>query len=111
MALKPPDGRLHHWEDIEDEQDWEVLLLGNGLSVNVWPKFKYGSLFDHARRGGLTAEDRALFDGSPNFERVLGDLNVAIRTADLVGVDTRLLYERYRSIQLALGHAVRAVHL
>ncbi len=110
MAAEVPDGTLLDWRDIEDE-GWETLLLGNGLSINVWPRFRYPSLFDHAKRGGLTPEDRALFQGTPNFERVLGDLNTAIRLGDVLSMDTRPFYERYQSIQRALGHAIREVHL
>jgi hypothetical protein len=105
------DGSLMRWEEIAGAEEWQALLLGNGLSINVWPNFGYGSLFDHAQDGNLTDEDRALFEGTTNFERVLADLNIAIRTCDLVGVETAPLYARYRSIQLALGHAIREVHL
>ena len=105
------DGSLMRWEEIADAEEWQALLLGNGLSINVWPNFGYGSLFDHAQDGNLTEEDRALFGGITNFERVLADLNIAIRTCDLVGMATEPLYACYRSIQLALGHAIREVHL
>jgi uncharacterized protein DUF4917 len=105
------DGSLMRWEEVAGAEKWQALLLGNGLSINVWPNFGYGSLFDHAQDGNLTDEDRALFEGTTNFERVLADLNIAIRTCDLVGVDTAPLYARYHSIQLALGHAIREVHL
>ncbi len=105
------DGPLPRWEEISTLEKWQALLLGNGLSINVWPNFGYGSLFDHAQDGNLTDEDRALFRDTTNFERVLADLNIAIRTCDLVGLDTAPLYARYRSIQLALGHAIREVHL
>jgi hypothetical protein len=105
------DGSLARWEEIADTEEWQALLLGNGLSINIWPNFGYGSLFDHAQDGNLTDGDRALFEGTTNFERTLADLNVAIRTCDLVGLDTAPLYTRYRSIQLALGHAIREVHL
>jgi hypothetical protein len=106
------DGSLVDWEEVADVEEWQGLLLGNGLSVNVWPNFVYDSLFDHAQDGGgLTVEDRALFQETPNFERVLADLDVAIRTCDVLGIDTSRLYARYRSIQLALGHAIREVHL
>jgi hypothetical protein len=105
------DGSLPSWEEVVDAEQWQVLLLGNGLSINVWPQFAYRTLFDHARGGGLTAEDLALFDGTPNFERVLADLNTAIRVSQVAGVDATPFYERYRRIQLALGHAIRQVHL
>jgi hypothetical protein len=86
-------------------------LLGNGLSINVWPRFAYRELYEHAVRGGLTDADRALFRGTPNFELVLGELLRAIRICDVVGVETKPLYERYRSIQRAAGRAVREVHV
>jgi uncharacterized protein DUF4917 len=85
--------------------------VGNGLSINVWPRFAYRNLFEHAERTGLTETDRALFGDTPNFELVLGDLLTTIRVNGIVGIETDGLYERYRSIQLALGHAVRAVHV
>jgi hypothetical protein len=106
-----PDGSLESWDDIVDEHAWQILLLGNGLSINVWPGFMYTALFDHARYAGLTDEDLELFEGTPNFERVLGDLLTAIRVLEIVGLDSDPLYERYRRIQLALGHAIREVHL
>jgi hypothetical protein len=107
MPTDPPDGTLLHWEDVKDEEDWKVLLLGNGLSINAWERFGYERLLDEGATNYLTSEDVALFDGSPNFERVLADLNTAIRVGDVVGLPTDPLYERYRSIQAALGHAVR----
>jgi hypothetical protein len=105
------DGSLLDWRDVEDEYEWDALLVGNGLSINVWAPFAYRALFDYAKGGGLTAEDLALFDGTPNFERVLADLNTTIRVCQVAGVDTATFYDRYRRIQLALGHAIRAVHL
>jgi hypothetical protein len=68
-------------------------------------------LFDYAREGGLTEQDLALFGDTENFERVLSDLNTAIRVNETLSQSADAIYERYRSIQRALGHAVRAVHL
>jgi hypothetical protein len=104
------DGTLISWEEADSFADWSGLLLGNGLSINVWPRFAYGSLFDYAQDAGLSTTDLALFEGTPNFERVLGSLNSAIRVAQVVGVDPAPFYERYRRVQTALGHAVREVH-
>ena len=88
----------------------EALLCGNGLGINVWPAFAYGSLFDHARSGSLTDEDLALFGGA-GLERSMSDLNTAIRVNEALGLRADRVYERYRSIQRALGHAIREVHL
>ena len=43
------DGSLIDWGEVADAEEWQGLLLGNGLSVNVWPNFVYDSLFDHAQ--------------------------------------------------------------
>ena len=106
-----PNGTLRSWAEVADSQPWETLLIGNGLSRHVWEPFDYPKLFDHASAADLTEEDRALFEGSPNFERALGDLLTAIRVCTVVGIDPAPLYERYRSIQTALGSAVRNVHI
>src|ERR1035441_2961920 len=111
MPTPQLDGSLVAWPDLAPSYSEAVLLCGNGLSVNVWPAFAYASLFDQARGGGLTKEDLALFGGTENFERVLSDLNTAIRVNETVGQPADPIYERYRSIQRGLGHAVRAVHL
>jgi hypothetical protein len=105
------DGSVESWPDIAPEFTEAALLCGNGLSINVWPAFAYGSLFDQARAGGLTAEDLALFASTENFERVLSDLNTAIRVNEALSLRTARIYERYRSIQRVLGRAIRGVHL
>lgn len=105
-----PNGSLLHWADVAVAERWQVLLLGNGLSVNVWPRFGYSRLLDHATAASLTDVDKALFGEHTNFERVLSDLSTAIRVNEIAGVPTRPLYARYRNIQVALGHAVREVH-
>src|SRR5215211_9372539 len=104
------DGSLERWSDIAGQFREAALFLGNGLSINVWSRFQYRALFDHARDGGLTESDLALFQDTPNFERVLADLNTTIRVAALEGVSTQRFERRYRRIQLALGHAIREVH-
>lgn len=111
MSEPSLDGSLKEWSAIGDEFACSVLLLGNGLSINVWPLFAYGSLYEHAQNGGLTSDDLLLFDVTPNFERVLADLNTAIRVNKVVGIDASPVLEPYRRIQHALGHAVREVHV
>jgi uncharacterized protein DUF4917 len=106
-----PDGTLLVWNDISDAYEWDTLLLGNGMSVNVWEPFGYRKLYDRARTSGLSSRTRDLFSSTPNFERVLADLLVAIRVNSALGLDTRLLLEHYRHVQLALVQAVREVHV
>jgi hypothetical protein len=111
VAVDLPDGTLHAWSEISDRHEWQSLLLGNGLSINIWPGFAYRRLYEHAERGSLSDEDRVLFSGTPNFELVLGDLLIAIRVNEVLGLETDRIYERYRNIQRALGTAVRDVHV
>lgn len=106
-----PDGRLYSWAEIAEEYDWQTLLIGNGLSRHIWDPFGYPTLFDHASSAQLGDDERALFGATPNFERVLGDLLTAIRVCEVLGVGTELLYAGYQNIQLALGKAVRDVHI
>lgn len=106
-----PDGTLLDWRDLASEHRWDTLLLGNGMSVNIWEPFGYRNLYDRAKSSGLSAHDRKLFTSTPNFERVLADLLTAIRVNDAVGLDTKPLLDRYRNIQRALVQAVREVHL
>lgn len=105
------DGRLLDWRDIKDEFEWDTLLLGNGMSINVWEPFGYRALFDKAKADHLTGPDRRLFEHTPNFERVLGDLLTAMRVNDALDLPTKPLLERYRHIQRALAVAVKAVHI
>lgn len=109
IPAEPPDGTLFAWKEIADAYRWQTLLLGNGLSINVWPPFRYDALFNHAK--GLTEQDRALFQGTPNFEWVLGEIHTAMRVGGVLQVDTQPFYERYESIQRGLWHAIREVHL
>jgi hypothetical protein len=102
---------------LAERDEWSGLLLGNGLSRHVWDSFGYPRLFDKARQGdapgSLTAADRALFEvlATKNFERVLADLAAAIRMAEALDEDAKAYLDRYQSIQLALGNAVRSVHV
>ena len=119
MALQghSTDGSLATWQEVAaDFGDRPALLLGNGLSRHVWDSFGYPLLYDKAPLGDepgcLSAADRRLFEvlGTRNFERVLAELAAAIQMAEALNVDAERFHDRYRSIQLALGSAVRRVH-
>lgn len=106
-----PDGTLRSWRELADVHTWDTLLLGNGMSINVWEPFGYRKLYDRALSAGLTTADRKLFAETPNFERVLADLLTAIRVNEAIGLPSDALVERYRSIQRGLVRAVREVHV
>lgn len=106
-----PDGTLFDWREIAERHRWEALLLGNGLSINVWEPFGYRQLYDWARQEELSPQDRELFASTPNFERVLGDLLTAARVNEAYGVAAEPVLRGYRDIQRALINAVREVHV
>jgi hypothetical protein len=116
MVAHPADGALHAWDDIAD-LGWDTLLLGNGLSINVSPDFAYDSLYGQAENGapgeGLEERDRAIFErfDTANFEVVLAKLHDAIALAEVLDRDVRPYRSRFRTVQQALGRAVRSVHL
>lgn len=83
------DGRLAPWAEVKALAAWDALLLGNGMSINVWPGFEYESLYKEA---DLSDSDRETFRvfNTRNFEAVLlddGDLRLrfygALRRAGL----------------------------
>jgi Domain of unknown function (DUF4917) len=105
------DGTLLDWGEIANKYEWDTLLLGNGMSINVWEPFGYRVLFNEAKADTLTPEERGLFEQTPNFERVLGDLLTAMRVNKTLGIETGPLLNRYRHIQRALAKAIKAVHV
>jgi hypothetical protein len=113
MTSDPVDGTLREWGHVASLSNWGALLLGNGLSVNVWPRFAYSSLFETARAAGkLVGDDLALFRRlrTSNFEAVLSDLRRGSDVLGALGRDAQPLARRYRSVQRALAAAMREVH-
>lgn len=111
---EPYDGRLELWEDVQDRHPWDVLVLGNGLSINIWGNFDYESLFQEAKaRRFLSATDTALCDqlGSTNLERVLHSLSEAIRVGDALGQPRHEERARHATVREALAKAVQSVHV
>lgn len=114
LAKDPYDGTLDDWRDVEQAQVWDAVVLGNGMSINVWGNFAYESLYKHAKKIKLfSKEDEALFDklDIENFEEVLHKLSDAILIGDAIGEPSRTARARHESIQKALAHAVQAVHV
>lgn len=116
MNRHPASGALLEWNEIA-HHGWQILLLGNGLSINVSPFFGYRSLYKEANdpnfKEGLSQSERAIFDAfrTTNFEAVLARLRDGIVLAETMGEDTEPYRRRFREVQAALGRTVRRVHL
>lgn len=105
------DADLENWSNIDADGPWRCLLVGNGASMAVWPRFQYPTLLDQA---GLSDEDLLLFDalnGTRNFEVVLNGLRVSRLVCDQLQHDSDEVEERYRTIKEALIRAVNNVHV
>ena len=114
MAEISLDGSLRDWSELADH-DWEAILVGNGLSINVSRDFGYASLFKEAGKAkdGLHEKDREIFKkfDTTNFEEVLAKLRDSIAIAEVLGRNPKPMRRRFYSVQAALGAAVRRVHL
>lgn len=103
------DAELQDWADLE-RWEWPTLLLGNGLSINLWSGFGYSSLFGVAT---LTLPAHAIFNelGTTNFEQCLECLhhaNIALRA---LNDPTAKVDRTYEEVRNALFTAVGEVHV
>jgi hypothetical protein len=110
------DDNLEDWADLRSQEDWSGLLVGNGLSQNLWRRFGYTSLFETASHGDgaqLSAADISLFDRmeTRNFEVVLSALAISKSVSAALEQPLEPFSEREESIRQALIRAVHAVHV
>jgi Domain of unknown function (DUF4917) len=112
------DSHLRSWDEVKHDFHKGAILLGNGFSCAVWEPFGYSSLFDKAVSGkgiqhGLSPEDEELFNemATQNFEAILFALAQTSQVSEIFHQNPELFRTRYEHIKLALGEAVRAVHI
>ncbi|AHI79407.1 DUF4917 family protein [Burkholderia multivorans] len=100
------------WATLADEHRG-TILLGNGASISVEPRFAYRSLLDHAREHGLLTPDvnrLFAFFGTSDFELILrivwqaSNVNQSLQIAD---DRTRVAYRHVRD---CLIQTVREIH-
>lgn len=111
------DPHLILWSEVEGES-WNSLLLGNGFSMNIWPRFGYASLFDVAKgdniEPSLDRNSTALFDrlNSNNFEDVLRMLFHARLVDDQLNSPQQVEIDAlYKTTKNALAAAVNYSHI
>lgn len=103
------DADLVEWDDLAAEE-WPTLLLGNGFSANLWPGFRYGSLFEQAGLGDAAEHVfRAL--RTDNFELALECLHHARVTLRALGEPAKKVSGLYVEVRNALFDTVRSVHV
>lgn len=101
---------LLDWCDVEGGCDWETLILGNGLSINIWADFAYSRLFEQATLDRVALRLFTDFD-TQNFETVLEALWHAEKTLIALGRRPGRVTELYEDVRSALFQAVRQVHV
>ncbi|MBB3753785.1 hypothetical protein FHT44_006307 [Mycolicibacterium sp. BK634] len=101
--------KLASWDTLSDRV-WPTLLLGNGVSINIWRGFGYTGLLEQAR---LNAAARRLFTDfeTVNFETVLEALWHAERTLEALRRSTASVRNLYEHVQSQLVEAVHSVHI
>lgn len=108
-STKAIDSTLVDWSTLS-EGEWPTLILGNGLSMNLWPGFGYRSLFSKAQ---LSDEARAIFDelGTTNFEHCLECLQHANLALRALKQSTARVDATYEQVRDALFSTVGEVHV
>jgi hypothetical protein len=92
------------------------LLLGNGFSIGAHALFKYGMLYEQARKAGLPKHVQKIFDryGTTNFEEVLRQLDEGQWMADHYEMQkTREkpdMRDDYEQVKRALAEAIANSH-
>jgi hypothetical protein len=103
------DADLEDWSTLK-EKEWPTLLLGNGLSINLWADFGYTSLF---KRAQLSSPAKAIFSelGTTNFEQCLECLHHANVVLTALRKSTDKVDQTYEEVRDALFTTVGAVHV
>ncbi|RHA37748.1 DUF4917 family protein [Cellulomonas rhizosphaerae] len=103
------DSDLQSWLSLQ-EDDWPTLLVGNGLSINLWAGFSYSSLYQSA---ALTTAAQSIFNelGTTNFEQCLECLHHANIALSALNESTAKVDQTYEDVRDALFTAVGLVHV
>lgn len=102
------------WESIAERYQGGTLLLGNGASMAISPKFGYKSLYELVQQQGLLGDEgNKLFRhfNTSDFELVLRLLWHAAKVNKALGVKDKKTEFAYQRVRDALIAAVRDVHV
>lgn len=100
------------WSELAPRYDG-TILLGNGASIAVSPRFAYGSLLECVtQRESLEADVRKLFDffNTKDFELILRIVWQASNVNKSLDIEDARTHEAYVRIRECLIQAVRDVH-
>ncbi|MCW4152770.1 DUF4917 family protein [Halomonas sp. 18H] len=104
--------KLYAWNDLKEDFT-DTILIGNGASIAIDSRFKYGSLLEQATESGAITEPvKSVFEyfETTDFEFVMEMLWHAAHINSALGVEHADLTNAYASVRSALIAAVRRVH-
>jgi len=109
MAINK-DVEIQRWDSLSQLCNWRTLLLGNGFSVNIWPKFDYKNLLVTAN---LSTTVQGLFSRleTTDFESVLSELQRAVAVDQSFDINPELLSKAYKEIKEKLFDAIENTHV
>jgi hypothetical protein len=110
--MKFNGSELLFFDDI-DKLARTNLLLGNGFSIGVYPRFLYSSLSKVAvEENYLTQDDKKLLDkfNTADFEALMHRFREAAELLKLLEIEHEPLVTRYNKIRSGLIRTVRHVH-
>lgn len=109
MGATVVDDELQPWNAL-DRREWRTLLIGNGLSINLWNNFHYESLFEQAN---LSPQATAIFDelDTSNFEAVLECIHNARTVLEALQQDTDRVELVYEQVRDSLFRSVSDAHV
>jgi len=101
--------RLRTWDSLS-AQTWPTLIVGNGLSINIWPDFGYDRLLPKA---ALSSAASQLFTDlkTSNFEVALEALWHAERVLRALRRPLRQVTDLYADLRAELIEAIHRVHV
>jgi Domain of unknown function (DUF4917) len=107
--MTPDRERLFNWSQLAD-RSWPSLLLGNGLSINIWRRFAYAELREQAELESAAAQLFADLD-TVNFEEVLEGLWHAERVVSALQQDPMRVSALYAHVRAELVRTIQRVHI
>lgn len=103
---------IYQWVDISANYS-DTLLIGNGASIAVNPRFTYQSLIQHAQDNGLLTDDvRQLFSffNTSDFELVLRLVWQASKVNRSLKIPDNRTHAAYVRVRDCLIQSVRDIH-
>jgi hypothetical protein len=104
--------KVRAWEDIRSEFT-DAVVVGNGASIAVDPRFQYRSLHDAARNAGLLTRpvtDVFTYFPTTDFEFVLRSLSSAHAINKILKIKDATTAPTYKTVKDALIKIIQRVH-